>query len=128
MTKKKSKQQPKPNEAKLDDAATVSTASVTTTSQPANASRDDALTFLTFIANTTAQDIREFLKLAATKPEGGNLMYLWERAYEDGYVKGKKSLLQNLEGKLGEKFEEGLKRGMDLGREEGYTIAKEGFD
>ena len=27
-----------------------------------------------------------------------------------------------------EKFEEGIQRGMDLGREEGYTVAKEAFD
>ena len=27
-----------------------------------------------------------------------------------------------------EKFEEGVARGMDLGREEGYTVAKQGFD
>ena len=27
-----------------------------------------------------------------------------------------------------DKFEEGVKKGMDLGREEGYTVAKEGFD
>ena len=27
-----------------------------------------------------------------------------------------------------EKFEEGVARGMNLGREEGYTVAKQGFD
>ena len=27
-----------------------------------------------------------------------------------------------------DKYEEGTKKGMDLGREEGYTVAKEGFD
>jgi flagellar biosynthesis/type III secretory pathway protein FliH len=27
-----------------------------------------------------------------------------------------------------EKFEEGVEKGMDLGREEGYTVAKKGFD
>jgi hypothetical protein len=40
----------------------------------------------------------------------------------------KKSLLQNLEKKMEEKFDEGVARGMDLGREEGYTLAKQGFD
>jgi hypothetical protein len=40
----------------------------------------------------------------------------------------KKSLLQNLEKKMEKNFDEGVARGMDLGREEGYTIAKEAFD
>ena len=134
MAKKKSKQQPKqPNEANLDDAATVPTTSVTTTSQSASTSRDDVyattqILFFDFITLATMEDIKRFLKLASTTPEGENLGTLWRRAHGEGYEKGRKSLLQDLEKKMEEKFEEGVERGMNLSREEGYTVAKEAFD
>ena len=61
-------------------------------------------------------------------PEGGNLVNIWRRVHGEGYKKGRKSLLHNLEKKMENKFEEGVKKGMDLGREEGYTVTKERFD
>jgi hypothetical protein len=106
-----------------------------TISQPASTSRDDVHTpvttqfsFFNFITIANTEDIKKFLRLAATTTEGENLKYLWERAYEDGYENGRKSLLRNLEIKMDNKFEEGIEKGMSLGREEGYTVAKEGFD
>ena len=36
--------------------------------------------------------------------------------------------LPNIERKMEDKFEKGVERGMDLGCEEGYIVAKEGFD
>lgn len=84
--------------------------------------------FFNFITIANTEDIKKFLRLAATTTEGENLKYLWERAYEDGYENGRKSLLRNLEIKMEDKFEEGIEKGMSLGREEGYTVAKEGFD
>jgi flagellar biosynthesis/type III secretory pathway protein FliH len=74
------------------------------------------------------KDIRNFLELAATTREGENLISLWDRAYDIGYENGRKSLLRSLEEKMEEKYEEGVERGMGLGREEGYTVAKGGFD
>jgi hypothetical protein len=76
----------------------------------------------------TTEDIKKFLELAGTTPEGKNLETLWRRAHGEGYEKGRKSLLRSLEMKLEERFEEGIDRGMNLGREEGYTVAKGGFD
>jgi flagellar biosynthesis/type III secretory pathway protein FliH len=124
MAKKSSKNQPKwPSTADFDNVALPT---VTTTNQPASSS------FLNFITLATIEDIKKFLKLAATTHEGENLVYLWKRAYEDGIENGRKSLLQDLGKEMEEKFEEGVERGMNLGREQGYTsyytMAKEAFD
>jgi flagellar biosynthesis/type III secretory pathway protein FliH len=86
------------------------------------------LSFFDFITLATTEDIKKFLTLASTTPEGKNLENLWRRAHGEGYKKGKISLLQDLEKKMEHKFEEGVDRGMDLGHEQGYTVAKEGFD
>jgi hypothetical protein len=53
---------------------------------------------------------------------------LWRRAHAEGCEKGRKSLLQDLGKKMEDKYEEGIEKGMDLGREQGYMVAKEGFD
>ena len=55
----------------------------------------------------------------------GKTYYIY---WNEGYENGRKSLLWNLERKMEDKYEEGVEKGMNLGREEGYTIAKEGFD
>ena len=142
MAKKKSKQQLNhPNAANISHTATAET-----TDQPASTSRDDVYTpaiseaselsnhhsdsesFFDFITLATIEDIRSFLQLASTTPDGKNLENLWRRAHGEGYEKGRKSLLRNLEKKMEDKFEEGVERGMNLGREQGYTVAKEGFD
>ena len=140
MAKKKSKQQPKqPNTADFDNAAPQiekpTTPVFTTSNQPANTSQDDEHTpattqvsFFDFITLATTEDIKKFLKLASTTPDGKNLENLWRRAHGEGYEKGRKSLLQSLERKLEEKFGEGVERGKDLGCEEGYNVAKEAFD
>ena len=138
MGKKGLKKQPKqPNAANYGDPATAqgitpSLITSITTNQPTSTSQVDShapattrISFFDFITLATTKDIKEFLKLASTTPEGENLGYLWRRAHGEGYEKGRKSLLQDLNKKMEDKFEE---RGMDLGREEGYTIAKEAFD
>jgi hypothetical protein len=91
MAKKSSKNQPKrPSTADFDNAAPPA---VTTINQPASTS------FLNFITLATTEDIKKFLRFAATTPESVNLFYLWKRAYDEGFQKGRKSLLQNLEGR-----------------------------
>ena len=131
MAKKKSKQQPKqPNMANVSHTATAQT-----TSQLASTSRDDAhapattqISFFDFITLASTEDVKIFLKLASTTPEGKNLENLWRRAHGEGYEKGRKAVLKDLQKKMDDKFEEGVERGMDLGREEGFTVAKEAFD
>jgi flagellar biosynthesis/type III secretory pathway protein FliH len=127
------KQQKQPSMADFDNTAPPA---VTTTSQPAsNPQVDNAhaptttqLSFRDFLTIANTEDIKKFLRVAVTTPEGANLFYLWKRAYDEGHQKGRKTLLENLERKMKEKFEEGVERGMNLGREQGYTIAKEAFD
>jgi hypothetical protein len=105
--------------------------------QPASTSGVDAnapatrLSFFNFITIATTEDIENFINIAATTPEGENLKYLWERAYKEGFENGQKVIqptLQRIGKKLEEKFDKGVARGMDLGREEGYMLAKQGFD
>jgi hypothetical protein len=86
------------------------------------------LLFFNFITIATTNDIKKFLEFAATTSDGENLIHLWERAYDDGYESGRKSLVRRLEMEMEDKFEEGVERGMNLGHEEGYNVAKEGFD
>src|SRR6266446_2700631 len=118
MAKKSSKNQPKrPTTANSDNAAPPAG----TTEVNAQASAISRLSFLNFVTLAPTDDIKKFLKFAATTPEGENLVYLWKRAYEDGFENGKKSLLQDLGREMEEKFEEGVERGMNLGREQGYT-------
>jgi hypothetical protein len=128
MAKKSSKNQPKrPTMANLDNEAQPATKTATpadTSHVNEHAPAATRLSFFNFVTIATTKDIKEFLELAATTLEGENLLYLWERAYEDG----RKAVLRNLEKKLEGKYEEGVERGMDLGREEGYNVAKEGFD
>ena len=148
MAKKKSKQQP--NHLLVNATSHGNTASesvtvtaITTNIQPAitpesqlegdayaplAATSQHSVSFFDFITLATTEDIRRFLKLAGTTTESKNLENLWRRAYGEGYEKGRKSLLQGLEKKLEESFEKGVERGKDLGQEEGYTVAKEGFD
>lgn len=109
MAKKSAKNRLKqPIVANLEDAAvkevatTHTTPLTTTTSQSVSASQvytDESattcLSFFNFLTIAITENIKEFLELAATTPEGANLKQLWERAYEEGYKKGRKSLLQN---------------------------------
>ena len=134
MAKKKSKQQPEQQTANISNPKTEPTAA-TSLSQPADTSQVDTqvpaaatrLQFFDFITLAATDDIKEFLKLASTKPEGENLATLWRRAHYEGYENGRKSVLRNLEKKMEEKYEEGVERGMNLGREEGFTVARDGF-
>ena len=84
--------------------------------------------FFDFITLATTEDIKKFLKLANTTLGGKNLENLWRRAHAEGYKKGRKVALKDLEAGLKDKFREGIAKGMDLGREQGYNAAKEAFD
>ena len=125
MAKKSSKHQSKlANTATADTAITEEPASTETTAAPATTQ----IPFFDFITLATTEDVKIFLKLANTTPEGKNLEYLWRRAYREGYEKGKKVALKGLETETKDKFREGIAKGMNLVREQGYTVAKEAFD
>jgi hypothetical protein len=87
--------------------------------------------FRDFIKLADIDTINAFLTATTFTSESENIKLLWERAYEEGYENGRKvalPVLHRVRTKLEEKFEHGVKRGMDLGREEGYNIAKGAFD
>ena len=132
MAKKSSKTQPKrPSITNLDNAvlpAITTNQSASTTQTNIQAAATMCHSFFYFVTLVTIDNIKIFLNFTATTPEGQNITHLWQQAYKHAYENGKKSLLQNLERKMEEKFEEGVARGMGLGREEGYAVAKQGFD
>ena len=131
MTKKSSKQQSKqPSAANVGHLATIQSSSHPTSNSGVDTDplAVTQLSFFNFITIATTEDIKEALELIATTSEGENLIYLWERAYKDGYESGRKSLLRSLEKNLEDRFEKGVEKRLDLGREEGYTVAKEAFN
>jgi hypothetical protein len=133
MAKRNFKQQPKrSNTADHVNAkeitSTPTTASVTVPTISQTITTPIHVAFRDFIKLADINTINTFLATATFTLESENLEVLWKRAYEEGYKNGRKAVLQDLGGKLEEKFEEGVARGMDLGREEGYTVAKKGFD
>ena len=83
MGKKTQKKQPKMlNAANLGHPQTEKT--ISETSQPASTLGVDTSTpattqvsYFDFITLATIKDIKDFLKLANTTPEGKNLEYLW---------------------------------------------------
>jgi hypothetical protein len=108
MAKKGLKNLPKrSNMAKFENSAEsaptaekATSPDIATTSQPASTSQVDAhtstrLSFFNFVTIATTESIKYFLALAATTRDGENLLYLWERAYKDGYKSGKRSLLRS---------------------------------
>jgi hypothetical protein len=96
MGKMNQKQQPKqPNAVTTAAYQLASTSQVDTHNL---ATTQDS--FFNFITLATVEDIKKFLTLASTTPEGKNLENLWRRAHEEGYEKGKESLLWNLEIKM----------------------------
>ena len=141
MAKKSTKKQPKQsNETSISDTATsqiITTPPVTSTvaNQPISVTQTDTQaptttqhSFFDFITLATTEDIKKFLKLANTTPEGKNLENLWRRAHAEGYEKGRKVALKDLETESKDKFREGIAKGMDLGHEQGYNVAKGAFD
>ena len=121
MAKKKSKQQPKqPNSANGIDTTEIITSMPTTA--PTH------ISFCDFIKLADIDTINDFLSTTTTILESQNLEALWKRAYKEGYERGRKSLLEDIRREMEDMYDEGLARGKDLGREEGYMIAKEAFD
>jgi hypothetical protein len=128
------KQQKQPSMADFDNTAPPA---ITTTSQPAsNPQVDNAhaptttqLSFRDFLTIANTEDIKKFLRVAVTTPEGANLFYLWKRAYDSGWRSPKREKITTREFR---KEDEGKvwrrSWGMNLGREQGYTIVKEAFD
>ena len=89
------------------------------------------IAFRDFIELADVDTINTFLAATTSTLESVNLELLWKRAYKEGFENGQKAIqaiLQRVRGKLEEKFDKGVARGMDIGREEGYTVAKEAFD
>jgi hypothetical protein len=84
--------------------------------------------FRDFIKLADIDTINSFLSATTSILESENLEVLWKRAYEEGYERGRKMLLEDIRREMEDMYDEGLARGKDLGREEGYTIAKEAFD
>jgi hypothetical protein len=88
------------------------------------------IAFQDFIKLADITTINTFLVPTTSTLESEKLNLLWKHAYEEGYENGWKAVLQNLdlERELGGMFDEGLARGMNLGCEEGYMVAKKGWD
>ena len=124
MAKKSLKHQSKSANAATTDPAIIEEPAPTEITAPAT----KQLPFFDFITLATTEDIKKFLKLMNTTLEGKNLENLWRRAYGEGYEKGRKVALLDLETEMKDRFREGIAKGMDLGREQGYNVAKEAFD
>jgi hypothetical protein len=98
---------------------------------PPDMSSHTRVAFRDFIELADVDTINTFLAATTSTLESENLELLWKRAYKEGFENSQKAIqpiLQRVRGKLEEKFEKGVARGMDIGREEGYTVAKEAFD
>ena len=131
MAKKSSKHPPKwpimANQA--DTSLLVDTDSATT--PPDVTLSPTHITFRDFIKLADIDTINTFLTATTSMSESENVKLLWERAYREGFENGQKDIqpiLHRVGVKMKEKFEKGVARGMDLGREEGYNIAKGAFD
>jgi hypothetical protein len=107
------------------------TATTTPEISPPDMSSHTRVAFRDFIELADVDTINTFLAATTSMLESENLELLWKRAYKEGFENSQKAIqpiLQRVGGKLEEKFEKGVARGMDIGREEGYTVAKEAFD
>ena len=107
------------------------TATTTPEISPPDMSSHTRIAFRDFIELADVDTINTFLAATTSTLESVNLELLWKRAYKEGLENGQKAIqpiLQRVRGKLEEKFEKGVARGMDIRREEGYTVAKEAFD
>ena len=131
MAKKSSKHPPKrpimANQA--DTSLLVDTDSATT--PPDVTLSPTHIAFRDFIKLADIDTINTFLTATTSTSESENLKLLWERAYREGFENGQKAIqpiLHRVGVKMKEKLEKGVARGMDLGREEGYMVAKEAFD
>ena len=122
MAKKNLKQQRKrPNSANGIDTTEI-------TPTPTTAPTHTGIAFRDFIKLADIDTINVFLTTTTSISESENLEALWKRAYEEGYERGRKMLLEDIRGEMEVMYDEGLARGKDLCREEGYTIAKEAFN
>ena len=107
------------------------TATTTPEISPPDMSSHTRVAFRDFIELADVDTINTFLAATTSTLESENLKLLWKRAYKEGFENGQKAIqpiLQRVGRKLEEKFEKGVARGMNIGREEGYTVAKEAFD
>jgi hypothetical protein len=131
MAKKGSKNQTKQpivaNRADTSLLIDTDSAATTKTTPPDNTH----VAFHDFIQLADIETIHHFLAATTSTLESKNLEVLWNRAYKEGFESSQKAvqpILQRLGIKLEEKYQKGVAKGMDLGREEGYTVAKEAFD
>ena len=85
-----------------------------------------AVDFRTFILHAKLEDIDKFLELASTTQDGRNLALFWEQAYSQGYDEGRADVLREELDMATEKLENAwMRRGQDVGYEEGYKKGKE---
>jgi len=85
------------------------------------------IVFREFIKLTNLKSIKHFLITAAFTPEGWNLEYLWDRAFEEGCTAGRCLLVQTLEKKLEEAFNDGYQRGFKEGQSSKVKLFSKGM-
>ena len=101
------------------DAATTSPANGTAST--VSESTSACYNFRRFLEIADRKTIAQFCTWAAATSDGENLRLLWTRALDEGEKLG---IIE--EKRLG--LKEGIEKGMNLGREEGYWLAKNAFD
>jgi hypothetical protein len=69
--------------------------------------------FREFIEIADLETIKIFLSTTFSVPESENLELLWNRAFEEGYTTGRRTLLSTLDKKLDEADERGYERGVE---------------
>src|ERR1700734_3984733 len=74
-----------------------------------------SITFGKFVELADLENIKDFLAIAASTPEGHNLERLWDRAFEEGHTAGRQALLGNFNQKVRESYERGFDEGEAAG-------------
>jgi len=84
----------------------------------------NCIAFRTFIELADLESIKHFLTTAASTPEGRNLEYLWDRAFEEG----QRALLQRLDKKLNDADDRGYSRGFEEGQSSKFNVFATGLE
>ena len=79
--------------------------------------------FSEFIEIADLETIQTFITTASSFPESENIKILWDRAFEEGYTKGRHSQEKKLEAT----YDKGYKHGFEEGFEEGGSAKLEHF-
>jgi hypothetical protein len=125
---KKQQQQQQQQQQQLPSASTPTSPTVAAISDPSPSvtTTISAVDFRTFIQHAKLEDIDKFLELASATQDGRNLALFWERAYDRGYTEGRGDVLREELDMATEQLENAwMRRGRDVGYEEGYKKGKE---